>query len=293
MARRYYSSTFTATTLASGVNATDVALSVAAVVGAPASLPWTGALDRGTASEELVTVTAVAGTNLTVTRGVDGTTGKSHSAGAAFEHVISARDVDEPNDHINKTSAAHAATAVAFTPAAGIAATNVQAAIEEVVSDANAAYVPQSLVDAKGDLLVGSADNTVVRRAIGANGTVLVADSAQASGVKWAGDTAWAEVGVGGAPAFQNSWVNVGGTEVPARYRKDAEGFVHIEMCVTAGTGGSVVFTLPVGYRPSHNLTVPAVQGGASYAYVASSGGVQPGTASGSSLNLIVSFYAG
>jgi len=45
--------------------------------------------------------------------------------------------------------------------------------------------VSVNLVDAKGDLLVGSADNTLSRVQVGANDTVLMADSAQASGVKW------------------------------------------------------------------------------------------------------------
>jgi len=43
----------------------------------------------------------------------------------------------------------------------------------------------KALVDAKGDLLVGSADNTLTRLAVGANGTVLTADSAEATGLKW------------------------------------------------------------------------------------------------------------
>jgi len=41
-------------------------------------------------------------------------------------------------------------------------------------------------VDAKGDLIVGTADNTYDNLTVGANDTVLVADSAQAKGVKWA-----------------------------------------------------------------------------------------------------------
>lgn len=40
-------------------------------------------------------------------------------------------------------------------------------------------------IDAKGDLLVGSADNAVTRLAAGADGTVLVSDPSQASGVRW------------------------------------------------------------------------------------------------------------
>lgn len=46
--------------------------------------------------------------------------------------------------------------------------------------------VPIALVDAKGDIVVATADNAIARVAIGANDTVLTADSAQPSGVKWA-----------------------------------------------------------------------------------------------------------
>ena len=43
-----------------------------------------------------------------------------------------------------------------------------------------------STIDAKGDLLAGTADNTIGRLAVGANNTVLTADSATATGLKWA-----------------------------------------------------------------------------------------------------------
>jgi hypothetical protein len=46
--------------------------------------------------------------------------------------------------------------------------------------------ITASTVDAKGDLLVGTADNTVGRLQVGADGTALIADSAAATGVKWA-----------------------------------------------------------------------------------------------------------
>lgn len=39
--------------------------------------------------------------------------------------------------------------------------------------------------DAKGDLLVGTGNDTFIRRAIGTNNQVLTADSAQSDGVKW------------------------------------------------------------------------------------------------------------
>jgi hypothetical protein len=43
-----------------------------------------------------------------------------------------------------------------------------------------------STIDAKGDLLAGTADNTIGRRSVGTNGQVLTADSAEATGMKWA-----------------------------------------------------------------------------------------------------------
>lgn len=58
---------------------------------------------------------------------------------------------------------------------------------------ANAA-IAKSLVDAKGDLIVATADNTVTRLAVGTNGYVLTADSAQSSGVKWAAVAAGGKV---------------------------------------------------------------------------------------------------
>lgn len=48
-----------------------------------------------------------------------------------------------------------------------------------------AALIPKSLVDAKGDLLVASAADTVARVSVGTNGRVLMADSAQSAGVQW------------------------------------------------------------------------------------------------------------
>lgn len=45
--------------------------------------------------------------------------------------------------------------------------------------------ISTTLIDAKGDLLVGSASDTVSRVVIGVDGTVLMADSAQTAGVRW------------------------------------------------------------------------------------------------------------
>jgi len=48
------------------------------------------------------------------------------------------------------------------------------------------ARVEESLFDAKGDLLVGSADNTPAKLAVGADGYILTANTSAANGIEWA-----------------------------------------------------------------------------------------------------------
>lgn len=50
--------------------------------------------------------------------------------------------------------------------------------------DSNA--IQNAIVDAKGDLISASAADTPARLAVGANGTILTADSSQSTGLKWA-----------------------------------------------------------------------------------------------------------
>ena len=51
---------------------------------------------------------------------------------------------------------------------------------------ADTGAIPESLIDAKGDVIVGTANDTAARLGVGADGQVLTADSTETSGVKWA-----------------------------------------------------------------------------------------------------------
>lgn len=96
---RYYSSTAVRSTLAASIGASDTALQVASDSGLPTSYPFTLVLEKDSANEEIVTVTARVGSEFTVTRGVDGTSGRTHSAGTSVEHALIALDLTDFRSH--------------------------------------------------------------------------------------------------------------------------------------------------------------------------------------------------
>jgi len=97
---------------------------------------------------------------------------------------------------VSSTYTAQAAVNVAFTPAANLGSTNVQAALEEVSTECrNVNNVASGILATgyggtsfnaytKGDILVGSG-TTLLKQAVGTNGQVLTADSAFGTGVRW------------------------------------------------------------------------------------------------------------
>ena len=59
-------------------------------------------------------------------------------------------------------------------------------AIDTTVFTNAGAAIAKTIVDAKGDIIAATAADTVARLAVGANDTVLTADSTAATGLKWA-----------------------------------------------------------------------------------------------------------
>jgi len=158
---RKFSSTSVATTLNAGINSSATSIVVATGTGAAlmGGVTLTAgnvdsfglAIDVDTQNEEVVWVTGVSGDTLTVVRAKAGTSAIAHTAGATVKHVFTGDD------------------ATFFTTGTATAD--------------NA--VPESVVTAKGDLLVATGSGVVARQAVGTNGYVLTADSTLTNGIKW------------------------------------------------------------------------------------------------------------
>lgn len=111
MPRRDYSGAAISTELASGISAGATSAEVTDSTGWPtggANGPFFATFDLGGSGEERVLVGSRTGNLLeNLTRGVDGTSASTHSAGVSVVHGIAATDSDEANEHINETTLDH------------------------------------------------------------------------------------------------------------------------------------------------------------------------------------------
>jgi len=115
--------------------------------------------------------------------------------------------------------------------------------------------VPQVLVDAKGDIFVATADNTVARLAVGADATILTADSAEIGGVKWAAANPGDITGVTtGASSGLAGGVTSGTADLSLSLQFNAQtGTTYTLVAadrnklVTTSNGAAVTITIPTG----------------------------------------------
>jgi hypothetical protein len=157
---REYSSTSVETTLNNGINTTITTMVLPSVAAATALLGgvslapgnvdiFTVAIDHDTINEEIVYVTGVSGDTLTISRGQAGT----------------------------------------GTPGVSGITHNAGASVKHVLTSSDLDYfntaIQPNIVTAKGDLITATAASTPTNLAVGTDGQVLTADSAQAKGVKW------------------------------------------------------------------------------------------------------------
>ena len=97
--------------------------------------------------------------------------------------------------------------------------------------------IQSTLVDAKGDLLVGTAADTVARLPVGTNNYVLTADSATTEGVKWAAAGAGSNTGYSFGVISTTRNVDASNSALA----------VGTPAAVYTGTGGNVTATVAVG----------------------------------------------
>jgi len=218
---RKYSSISVETTLASGISNTATTMTVAAGTGsalmggvtlAAGNVDqFTVALDVDTQNEEVVFITAVSTDTFTIVRGRAGTSAISHTGGATVKHVLTSDDLNF------------------YT--AGVATAD--------------AAVPESVVTAKADLLVGASSGVVDNLAVGTNGQVLTADSAQTLGVKWA------------TPADVNLTINA----KTANYSLVAG---DVNKLITMSDAGTLTLTVPNGvFTTGQQINVQRIGAGA------------------------------
>jgi hypothetical protein len=126
-------------------------------------------------------------------------------------------------------------------------------AIDTTVFNNAGAAIAKTIVDAKGDIIAATAADTVSRLAVGANDTVLTADSTQATGLKWAA------VAGGGMTLLSTttlSGATVSLSSIPGTYNS----LKLILFGATWGTANGLISLRPNG--SSANFTYGAVRSG-------------------------------
>ena len=131
---------------------------------------------------------------------ITGTTFATYKALADLSNVNNTTDANKPVSTATQTALdlkANLASPTFTGTVSGITATMVGLGSVDNTTDANKPVstatqtaldlkVDESLFDAKGDLLVASADNTPAKLSVGTNGYLLTANSSATNGVEWA-----------------------------------------------------------------------------------------------------------
>ena len=251
--RRQYAGAAVATTLTAGINASATTCSLAANTGWPSSagVPFYVVIDPGTSTEEKCSAT-ISGTTLTLTRAQDDTSASSHASGAVIYPVFTANDADEANRLASAmTTRGDLVTLDSGTNPARLAVGAANTVLKSDGTDPSYGLIlTANITDAnvtEGKLASNAVTSAKINNAAvtsakindgavtaaklgtataGTTGQVLIADTVEAGGLRWAsGVAAMTELDV---QTFSSS----------TTYTVVANAKVIVVECIGAGGGG-------------------------------------------------------
>lgn len=151
MARKY-SNTAVETTLTNTITAGALSMDVGSVSGFPVTFPYYLIIDHESASKEVVSVSAAAGTTLTIARGQGGTAASGHNAGTSVIHGVTAEDLSEPQTHIDASTNVHGLAG----GAAVVGTTSTQTLTNKTMSGAANTFsnIPTTAISGTGTLTI-------------------------------------------------------------------------------------------------------------------------------------------
>ena len=162
----------------SATSAASSATAAATSASSASTSATSAAADAATAAASVATISGYA------------TTASNSAAAASTSATSSATSASAAATSASSAATSATAAATSATSAAASATAAATSATSASVSAASAAAavttaIQASIIDAKGDLIVGTAADTAGRLAVGTNGHILTADSAETTGIKW------------------------------------------------------------------------------------------------------------
>jgi hypothetical protein len=242
-------STSATSAAASATAAATSATSAAASATAAATSATSAAASATTAANSVATIAGYASSAATSEANAAASATAAATSAASAAASTSAAAASATAAATSATSAAASATAAATsaTSAATSATAAATSATSAAASAASAAAAVAASFDAKGDLLAGTGAGTFDQLGVGTNGYLLTADSATATGIKWAAAPVSLPSQTGNAGEFLTtdgtdaSWAPVAGSLAqPTEPTSPPDGQIWVD---TDGTAPTTVVT--------------------------------------------------
>lgn len=145
-------------------------------------------------------------------------------------------------------------------------------AIDTTVFNNAGAAIAKTIVDAKGDIIAATAADTVSRLAVGANDTVLMADSSTATGLKWGtpagGGESYTLLNAGGTTLSGSNSITISGISnaksvfVVYRDAGSATANIYVSFRLNGNTGSVYDNSSYILWQPTNSYSGSSFSGG-------------------------------